>query len=186
MKFSVCTRCRRVGTVEAELCELELHTYSTYTLDGASGQLTTLQCYPRRNSSSDTLNRGLGRPWNCLNVVRMKYNGVLGCIISLWRSGWVRVPLGLFLDKAKLINYRSVKWVLHLMMMMDDDKPVITGTSGTISKSFRKYLSHRPGNQTYRKQRKQPFWALRTCLGKYKLKSTKRLSWETASRVSGS
>jgi hypothetical protein len=60
----------------------------------------------------------------------------------------------------------------------DDDKTVITGTSGTISKSFRKYLSHRPGNQTYRKQRKQPFWALRTCLGKYKLKSTKRLSWK--------
>ena len=40
--------------------------------------------------------------------------------------------------------------------------PVIIGATGTISKSFRKYVSDIPGNH----DRKQPYWALHTYLGK--------------------
>jgi RNase P/RNase MRP subunit POP5 len=35
--------------------------------------------------------------------------------------------------------------------------PVVTGVTGTISKSFRKYVSKIPGNMTLRNYRKQPF-----------------------------
>ena len=40
--------------------------------------------------------------------------------------------------------------------------PVIIGATGTISKSFRKYVSSKPENY-----RKQPYWALQTYFGKY-------------------
>jgi len=43
--------------------------------------------------------------------------------------------------------------------------PVIIGATGTISKSFRKYVSNIPGKQ--RNYRKQPYWALHTYFGKY-------------------
>jgi hypothetical protein len=36
---------------------------------------------------------------------------------------------------------------------------VIIGATGTISKSFRKYVSDIPGNMTLRSYRKQPYWA---------------------------
>jgi hypothetical protein len=45
--------------------------------------------------------------------------------------------------------------------------PVIIGATGTISKSFRKYLSNIPGNNELRNYRKQPYWALHTYFGKY-------------------
>ena len=39
--------------------------------------------------------------------------------------------------------------------------PEITGATGTISKSFRKYLSNIPGKHEIKKNyRKQPYWAL--------------------------
>ena len=38
--------------------------------------------------------------------------------------------------------------------------PVIIGATGTISKSFRKYVSNIPGNMKSRNYRKQPYWAL--------------------------
>jgi hypothetical protein len=41
--------------------------------------------------------------------------------------------------------------------------PVIIGATGTISKSFRKYVSSIPGNHEVRKQ---PYWALHTYFGK--------------------
>ena len=44
--------------------------------------------------------------------------------------------------------------------------PVIIGATGTISKSFRKYVSNIPGNQKLRNYRKQPYWALHTYCGK--------------------
>jgi hypothetical protein len=44
--------------------------------------------------------------------------------------------------------------------------PVIIGATGTISKSFRKYVSSIPGNQKLENYRKQPYWALHTYFGK--------------------
>jgi len=35
--------------------------------------------------------------------------------------------------------------------------PIIIGATGTISKSFRKYVSNIPGNYKLRKYRKQPY-----------------------------
>ena len=40
--------------------------------------------------------------------------------------------------------------------------PVIIGATGTISKSFRKYVSNIPGNTKLMNHRKQPYWALHT------------------------
>jgi hypothetical protein len=40
--------------------------------------------------------------------------------------------------------------------------PVIIGETGTISKSFRKYLSNVPGKHEIRNYRKLPYWALHT------------------------
>ena len=45
--------------------------------------------------------------------------------------------------------------------------PVIIGATGTISKSFRKYMSNIPGKYKSRNYRKQPYWALHTYCGKY-------------------
>ena len=45
--------------------------------------------------------------------------------------------------------------------------PIIKGATGTISKSFRKYMSNIPGNMKSRKYRKQPYWALHTNFEKY-------------------
>jgi hypothetical protein len=46
--------------------------------------------------------------------------------------------------------------------------PVIIGATGTISKSFRKYVSTILGNHDVREgnYRKLPYWALRTYFGK--------------------
>jgi hypothetical protein len=45
--------------------------------------------------------------------------------------------------------------------------PVIIGATGTISKSFRKYVSNIPGKHEVKNYRKQPYWALHTYFGKY-------------------
>jgi hypothetical protein len=44
--------------------------------------------------------------------------------------------------------------------------PVIIGATGTISKSFRKYVSSIPGNHEVRELQKQPYWAPHTYFGK--------------------
>jgi hypothetical protein len=44
--------------------------------------------------------------------------------------------------------------------------PIIIGATGTISKSFRKYVSSIPGNHESENYRKQPYWALHTYFGK--------------------
>jgi hypothetical protein len=48
----------------------------------------------------------------------------------------------------------------------DDDIPVIMGATGTISKSFRKYLSNIPQKHEIKNYRKQPYWSLHTYFGK--------------------
>ena len=45
--------------------------------------------------------------------------------------------------------------------------PVIIGATGTISKSFRKYVSNISGKHEVRNSRKQPYRALHTYCGKY-------------------
>ena len=40
--------------------------------------------------------------------------------------------------------------------------PVIKGATGTISKTFRKYVSNIPGNHEDKELKKQPYWALHT------------------------
>jgi hypothetical protein len=44
--------------------------------------------------------------------------------------------------------------------------PVIIGATGTISKSFRKYLSSIPGKHDIKNYRKQVYWAQHTHCGK--------------------
>ena len=53
------------------------------------------------------------------------------------------------------------KWNLKTRVI-----PVIIGATGTISKSFRKYVSDIPENHDVKNYRKQPYWALRTFFGK--------------------
>jgi len=46
--------------------------------------------------------------------------------------------------------------------------PVITGKTGTLSKSLRQYLSVIQGKGEIKEiQKKQPYWALHTYYGKY-------------------
>jgi len=40
--------------------------------------------------------------------------------------------------------------------------PVIIGVAGTISKSFRKYVSNIPGNHEVKELQKTAYWALHT------------------------
>jgi hypothetical protein len=44
--------------------------------------------------------------------------------------------------------------------------PVITGATGTISKSFRKYPNNVPGKHEIKKYKKQPYCARERILGK--------------------
>jgi hypothetical protein len=48
----------------------------------------------------------------------------------------------------------------------NNDKLVIIGATGTISKLFRQYVSNIPGNTTLGNYRKLPYWALHTYFGK--------------------
>ena len=45
--------------------------------------------------------------------------------------------------------------------------PITIGATGTISKSFRKYVSNIPGKYEVKELQKQPYWALHTYFGKY-------------------
>ena len=50
--------------------------------------------------------------------------------------------------------------------------PVVIGATGTISKSFRKYVSNIPGKHEVKELQKTFYWALHTYFGKYLCKST--------------
>jgi hypothetical protein len=45
--------------------------------------------------------------------------------------------------------------------------PVITGTNGTISESFRQYLSNIPASTKLKNYKKQPYWAVHMYCRKY-------------------
>jgi len=45
--------------------------------------------------------------------------------------------------------------------------PVIIGATGTVSKTFRKYVSDIPGHHEVKElQKKKPYWALHTYFGR--------------------
>jgi hypothetical protein len=66
-------------------------------------------------------------------------------------------------EAEKILKYKDLTieiqrmWNVKAMVI-----PVINGATGTISKSFRKYVSNIPGNR----DRKQPYWTLHTYFGK--------------------
>jgi len=68
------------------------------------------------------------------------------------------------LKKAeKILKYKDLKIKIQRMWNVKTKViPVIIGATGTISKSFRKYVSNIPGNHELRNYRKQLYWALHT------------------------
>ena len=61
------------------------------------------------------------------------------------------------LKRKELTIETQPLWNVKTKMM-----PVVIGATGTIAKSFRKYVSNIPGNMKSRNYRKQSNWALHT------------------------
>jgi len=71
-------------------------------------------------------------------------------------------------EAEKILKYKDLTIEIQRMWNVKTKViPVITGATGTISKSFRKYVSNIPGNMKLWNYRKQPYWALHTYCGKY-------------------
>jgi len=69
-------------------------------------------------------------------------------------------------EAEKVLKYKDLTIEIQRMCKVKTRViPVITGATGTISKSLRKYINI-PGNHEGRNYRKQPYWALRTYFGK--------------------
>ena len=70
-------------------------------------------------------------------------------------------------EAEKILKYKALTIEIQRMWNVKTRViPVIIGATGTISKSFRKYVSNIPGTMTLRSYRKQPYWALHTYFGK--------------------
>ena len=70
-------------------------------------------------------------------------------------------------ESEKILKYKDLTIEIQRMWNVKTRViPVIIGATGTISKSFRKYVSDIPGNRDVRSYRKQPYWALHTYFGK--------------------
>jgi hypothetical protein len=70
-------------------------------------------------------------------------------------------------EAEKILKYKDLTTETQRMWNVKTKAtPVIIGATGTISKSFRKYLSSVPGQQESRKCRKQLYWAQHTHCGK--------------------
>jgi len=77
--------------------------------------------------------------------------------------------------KETMMMMVMVMMMMMMMMMMIDIQcmwnvkakviPVITRTTGTISKSFGQYLSNITGKHKIKELQKQPYWALQTYCG---------------------
>jgi hypothetical protein len=66
-------------------------------------------------------------------------------------------------ETEKILKYKDLTIETQLMWNVKTRViPVKIGETGTISKSFRKYVSSIPGNQKLENYRKQPYWALHT------------------------
>jgi hypothetical protein len=71
-------------------------------------------------------------------------------------------------EAEKIVKYKDPTIEIQRMWNVKTKViPVITGATGTISKSFGKYMSNIPRNMKSRNSRKQPYWALHTYFGKY-------------------
>jgi hypothetical protein len=66
-------------------------------------------------------------------------------------------------EAEKILKYKDLTIEIQCMWNVKTNViPVIIGATGTISKSFTKYLSNVPG---IHEVRKQPYWALHTYIG---------------------
>ena len=67
----------------------------------------------------------------------------------------------------KILRYKNVTLeVLRMRNLKTKVILVIAGTTATISKPLRQYLSNRPGEHDIINYRKQRYWALHTYCGK--------------------
>ena len=70
-------------------------------------------------------------------------------------------------EAEKILKYKDLTIEIQRMWNVKTRViPVIIGATGTISKSFRKYVIDIPGNHDVKKLQKKPYWALRTYFGK--------------------
>jgi hypothetical protein len=71
-------------------------------------------------------------------------------------------------EAEKILEYKDLTIQIQRMWNVKTKvRPVIIGATGTISKSFRKYVSNIPGKHEVKNYRKQPYWTLHTYFGKY-------------------
>jgi len=71
-------------------------------------------------------------------------------------------------EAEKILKYKDL--TIEIQRMWNVKTKVILvkiGATGTISKSFRKYVSNITGKHEVRNSRKQQYWALHTYFGKY-------------------
>jgi hypothetical protein len=70
-------------------------------------------------------------------------------------------------EAEKILKYKDLTIEMQRMWNVKTRViPVIIGATGTISKSFRKYMSTIPGNHEVKEIKKLPYWALHTYCGK--------------------
>ena len=70
-------------------------------------------------------------------------------------------------EAEKILKYKDLTIEIQRMWNVKTEViPVIIGVTGTISKSFRKYVSNIPGHHKVKNYRKEPYWALHTYFGK--------------------
>ena len=70
-------------------------------------------------------------------------------------------------EAEKILKYKDLPLeIQHMWNIKTRVIPVIIGATGTISKSFRKYVSNIPGNHDIKELQKTPYWALHTYFGK--------------------
>jgi hypothetical protein len=69
-------------------------------------------------------------------------------------------------EAGKVLKYKDLTIEIERMWNVKTRViPVITGATGTISKSLRKYVTYQE-IMTLRSYRKQPYWGLNTYFGK--------------------
>ena len=75
-------------------------------------------------------------------------------------------------EAEKILKYKDLTIeIQHVWNVKTKVIPVIIGATGTISKSFRKYMSNIPGKHEV-KELQKAYWALHTYFGKCKCKNT--------------
>ena len=71
-------------------------------------------------------------------------------------------------EAEKILKYKDLTIEIQCMWTVKTKViPVIIGATGTISKTFRKYVSNVPGNHEVKELQKTAILALHTYFGKY-------------------